>query len=240
MLNPLDAPRGVWCRVCADDVERIDRLVDKVNCRTPWGERVTRTEVLRALVRRGLDLATLRVFAVDYLKEEPAQKLRFKLLPSEVERVTSLQKDYVEGLSNVAKPPLASLHRALISLGLLEAERDGGFLSFAEEVKLSRWLWRASQRRGRGAAEARPRRGARTNSRPMQATQDRAMTLTTGNGLPSRPWAVGSLSTRSGGRPRCHRSSPRRPRRNRASAPWPSRRSTRRSPTRRCASMRSA
>jgi hypothetical protein len=155
MLNPFDAPRRVWCHVHADAVERIDRLVDRVNCRTPWGERVTRTEVLRALVRSGLDLATLRVFAIDYLKEEPAQRLRFKLLPSEFERVTSLQKDYVEGLSNVAKPPLASLHQALIQLGLLEAERNDGFLSFAEEVKLSRWLWRASQRRGRGAAEAR-------------------------------------------------------------------------------------
>ncbi len=157
MLNPLDAPRVVWCRMCTDDVERIGRLVDEVNRRATWFQHVKRTEVLRTLVRKGLDLAKARCFGVDYLEEKSAQKLQFKLSSAEFERVTRLQKDYVEGLANVAKPPLESLHRALIQLGLSEAERDDGFSSFAEEVKSSLWPRRASRRSGRGATAARPK-----------------------------------------------------------------------------------
>ena len=144
----------VRCRVCADDVERIARLVDKVNHRAPWFQAVKRTEVLRALVRMGLDLATTCCFTVDYLEEEPARRLWFKLSPEEFERVTRVQTAYVEGRPNVAEPPLASLQRALIKLGLSGAERDDRFPDFAKEVKSSLWPRRASRRSGRGPAEA--------------------------------------------------------------------------------------
>ena len=90
MRNPLDVPRIIWCRVCTADVERIAYLVNKVNHRASWFQAVKRTEVLRALVRMGLDLATTCCFTVDYLEEEPARRLWFKLSPEEFERVTRL------------------------------------------------------------------------------------------------------------------------------------------------------
>lgn len=82
---------------------------------------------------------------------------RTALLPLSPERVTRLQTAYVEGQPNVAEPPLASLQRALIKLGLSVAERDDGFPDFAKEVKSSLWPRRASRRSGRGPAEARPK-----------------------------------------------------------------------------------
>ncbi len=157
MHNPLNVPRAVKCRVCVEDVERIDSLVDHVNRRATWFQIAKRSEVVRALTRQGLDLAQIHGITVDYLESDPAQKLAFKLSSEEFDRVTSLQSAYVEGSSRIAKPPLASLQRALIRLGLAEVERDDGVSSFVNEVQASLWPRRASPRRGRRAAEARPK-----------------------------------------------------------------------------------
>lgn len=156
MRNPLDAPRTVWCRVCVADVERIDRLVKQVNHRATWFHDVKRTEVLRALVRTGLGLAKTRSFVIEYLEEAEAKHLRFKLSPEEFARVTDHQSTYVKGLSNAAEPPLASVQRALIQLGLSEAEQKARFSVFMEEVKASLWPRSPSRRSERDAAEAPP------------------------------------------------------------------------------------
>jgi hypothetical protein len=144
----------VWCCVCTEDVERIGRLVNEVNRRATWVHKAKRLEVLRALVRKGLDLVKTGCFAVECLGEEPAEKLCFKLSPDELGRVDSLQKDYVKGLSKVAEPHLASVLRTLIRLGIAEAARGDGVLRFVEEVKSSLWPRSEAPPRGRRAAEA--------------------------------------------------------------------------------------
>ena len=130
---------------------QLDNLVARVRAHVGRSKDVTRTALVRALLRKGLDLAKTRELKLDSLRDEGTERIEYKVSSSEFERLTNLQKTYQSELPKTALPALSSLQRAVIRLAIPEAETQGMFPAFAEDVLLSR-LKRGSRGRRRATS----------------------------------------------------------------------------------------
>jgi hypothetical protein len=139
MINPLSAPRLVWCRFRAGDVAQLDRLVERVRKHVGASCDITRTALARALVRKGLDLAKTRELRLESLHDETTTRIEYRLSPEEYERLTTLQKRCQDELPCSALPTLTSVQRAIVLLAITEAETQASFPGFALDVLASRW-----------------------------------------------------------------------------------------------------
>jgi hypothetical protein len=139
MINPLSAPRLVWCRFRAGDVAQLDRLVVRVRKHVGASCEITRTALVRALVRKGLGLSKTRELKLESLHDETTTRIEYRLSPEEYERLTTLQKRYQDEYPCSAPPTLSSVQRALILIALAEVETQASFPSFARDVLASRW-----------------------------------------------------------------------------------------------------
>ena len=117
---------------------QLDNLVARVRAHVGPSKDVTRTALIRALLRKGLDLAKTRELKLDSLQDEETKRVEYKVSSSEFERLTNLQKTYQSELPGTALPALASLQRAVIRLAIPEAETQATFPAFAQDVLLSR------------------------------------------------------------------------------------------------------
>lgn len=148
MINPLSAPRVVWCRLRTCDTTRLDRLALRVNANVTLEHEITRNEVVRALVRKGLDLARTRQFTAECLQIEPTIKIVYRVSAEEFGQLTRLQGAYQKELPGTALPPLPSIQRALVCLAMGECETRAIFPTFVHDLLESR-LPRKASRRGR-------------------------------------------------------------------------------------------
>ncbi len=117
---------------------QLDNLVARVRAHVGPSKDVTRTALVRALLRKGLDLAESRYLNLDSLQGEETKRIAYKVSYSEFERLTNLQKNYQSEFPGTALPALASLQRAVIRLAIPEAETQAMFPAFAQDVLLSR------------------------------------------------------------------------------------------------------
>ena len=117
---------------------RLDNLVTRVRAHVGRSKDVTRTALVRALLRKGLDLAETREIRLDSLRDEETERIEYKVSSSESERLTNLQKPYQSEFPGTALPALAGLQRAVIRLAIPEVETEATFPAFAQDVLLSR------------------------------------------------------------------------------------------------------
>jgi len=96
---------------------QLDNLVARVRAHVGRSKDVTRTALVRALLRKGLDLAETRELKLDSLRDEGTERIGYKVSSSEFERLTNLQKTYQSEFPGTALPALASL-QLRISLDL--------------------------------------------------------------------------------------------------------------------------
>lgn len=117
---------------------RLDNLVTRVRAHVGRSKDVTRTALVRALLRKGLDLAETREIRLDSLRDEETERIEYKVSSREFERLTNLQKTYQSEFPGTALPVLAGLQRAVVRLAIPEVETEATFPAFAQDVLLSR------------------------------------------------------------------------------------------------------
>ncbi len=117
---------------------QFDNLVTRVRAHVGRSKDVTRTALVRALLRKGLDLAETREIRLDSLRDEETERIEYKVSSSEFERLTNLQKTYQSEFPGTALPALAGLQRAVVRLAIPEVETEATFPAFAQDVLLSR------------------------------------------------------------------------------------------------------
>jgi hypothetical protein len=126
------------CGLSLDDVEHISRLVVRVRVHVGVREDIPRAAVVRALLRKGLDLEQTRTLSIESGRCEAVFRLQYMVSAGELRRLTELQGRYQAAAPLSAKLPLTSLQRSLFRLAFVEAETMASFPGFAKDVIASR------------------------------------------------------------------------------------------------------
>ena len=127
------------CRFCAADLARIERLSRRVRTQVitvqPASGDIPRSAVLRALLRKGLDLADTREITGAHLSRDvPTVEIEFSLSARDSKRLATLQRALGARFPHSPKPAMARIARAILLMALVDAETRANLPSFARAV----------------------------------------------------------------------------------------------------------
>lgn len=133
------------CRLCAADLDAIDRLTQRVLVQGGT-DTLNRGVILRALLRKGLDLATTREITGQCLsRTEEVTRVNF-VLPAEDRARLDLLLTQLETQRPNSYANMTNLQRPLLLMALAEVKTRASFPAFANEVLLSLRLPRTRRR----------------------------------------------------------------------------------------------
>ena len=129
--------RVTKCRLSAVDLDQIERLTKRVSTEI-GADILTRSVMLRALLRKGLNLAETREITGDGLSYvEPAENISFRIEAEVMKQLASLLARIREQRPNCGAT-LKNIQRPILRMALSQVETRASFFAFSQTVRL--WL----------------------------------------------------------------------------------------------------